>query len=90
MKGGVESPFPAWDNSSGGCVTREDLVDFLRRLPEGQLARAAELLHQLEDVSTAPVPVRLGGLWNGLTISEADIADARKEMWGKFGDRVGI
>ena len=90
MDGGVESLYSPWDNGVGGCVIREDLVDLLRRLPEGQLEKAAELLHQLEGASAAPVPVRLGGLWKGLTISEADIADARKDLWGNFGDRVGI
>jgi sRNA-binding protein len=32
--------------------------------------------------------VKLGGLWAGTPeITEQDIAQARKEVWGKFGDR---
>ncbi|MBI5650175.1 MAG: hypothetical protein HZC40_07000, partial [Chloroflexi bacterium] len=32
--------------------------------------------------------IKLGGLWAGTPeITEQDIAQARKEMWGKFGDR---
>lgn len=29
-------------------------------------------------------PIRLGGICKGLDISEEDIAEARREMWGKF------
>jgi hypothetical protein len=32
------------------------------------------------------VPVRLGGLWEGVEITEQDIAEARREIWGKLGD----
>lgn len=86
----LASLFEAWNNEVGGSVIREDLVDLVRRLPESQLEKAAELLHHLEGASTAPVPVHLGGLWKGVAISEADIADARKDMWGNFGDRIEI
>ncbi len=35
---------------------------------------------------TAKRVVKLGGLWAGTPeITEQDIADARKEMWGSFG-----
>jgi len=29
----------------------------------------------------------MGGLWEGMTISDEDIADVRREMWGSFGER---
>lgn len=29
-------------------------------------------------------PIKLGGICKGLDISEEDIAEARREMWGKF------
>ena len=32
-------------------------------------------------------PAALGGLWEGVHITEADIAEARKDMWSNFGDR---
>ena len=37
-------------------------------------------------LETRPVkPVRsLRGLWKGLNITEQDIAEARREMWGNF------
>ncbi len=28
-------------------------------------------------------PIKLGGLWKGEDISEEDIAEVRREMWGK-------
>ncbi len=32
--------------------------------------------------------VKLGGLWAGTSeITEEDIAEARREMWGHFGER---
>jgi len=30
-------------------------------------------------------PVALGGLWAGVTITDEDIAEVRREMWGRFG-----
>jgi hypothetical protein len=36
----------------------------------------------------AGVPRRpLYGLWKGFTITEEDIEEARREMWGDFGER---
>jgi hypothetical protein len=29
--------------------------------------------------------VALGGLWAGVTITDEDIAEVRREMWGRFG-----
>jgi hypothetical protein len=29
----------------------------------------------------------LGGLWKGVEFSEEDIAEARREMWGTFGEK---
>jgi hypothetical protein len=33
-------------------------------------------------------PVSLGGLWKDKHINDADIADVRREMWGRFADHV--
>ncbi len=32
-------------------------------------------------------PVALGGVWEGVTITDEDIAAVRREMWGDFGER---
>lgn len=39
------------------------------------------------ETSTPYIPVALGGLWEGEEISEKDIADIRKEMWGNLEKR---
>jgi hypothetical protein len=36
------------------------------------------------EVAPPPEPFSLGGLWKGISISEEDIAEARREMWGSF------
>ncbi len=33
------------------------------------------------------IPVAMGGLWEGEEITEQDIADIRKEMWGNLKKR---
>ena len=65
------------------------LVD---RLPREQLEVAEALLMSLRDdrrvsfINGQPI-VRLGGLWagQGVTITETDIAEARREVWGGIG-----
>ncbi len=32
-------------------------------------------------------PVALGGVWEGVTITDEDIAEVWREMWGNFGER---
>jgi len=32
-------------------------------------------------------PVALGGVWEGVTITDGDIAEVRHEMWDNFGER---
>jgi hypothetical protein len=69
-------------------VTREELLNLIRKLPEKKLPEAEALLSELaEDSSEDIVPVSLKGIWAGVVITEADIAEARKEMWGNFGER---
>lgn len=31
-------------------------------------------------------PTPMGGLWKGVEITAEDIAEARREMWGRFAD----
>jgi hypothetical protein len=73
--------------------TKQRLLDAIDALPEKALAEVASFVeyqrykHGLEQASTPYEPVALGGLWKGVTITEEDIAEARKEMWGNFGER---
>ena len=63
------------------------LVD---RLPRERLEVAAALLASLRDDTRVSVTqhgrtiVRLGGLWEqqGVAITETDITEARRELWG--------
>ncbi len=71
-------------------VTREELLDLVRRLPEGKLSEAGALLRPLLEGRPPFKPVPLGGILKGYVITEADIAEARKEMWGGFGERIGV
>ena len=63
----------------------EAVVAKLRELPEEKQQEVLDFVSGL-----APVPKRplksLRGLWagQGISISEEDIAEARKEMWGNF------
>ena len=62
-------------------------------LPPERLDAAEALLEQLcyegrVEVKQGRRIVRLGGLWKdlGIEITEEDIAQARKEMWGRIGE----
>jgi len=71
-------------------ITIEDVLQTLEGLsPEG-LAAVRQFAEFLRFQSQPPPRriVRLGGLWKDLPpITEADIAEARREMWGRFADR---
>ena len=74
-------------------VTVEQAVAVIRQLPPwDQLRVVAYILPDLEQVMEekreTSVPRRsLYGLWKGFTISEADLGEARQEMWGDFANR---
>jgi len=62
-------------------------------LPPEQLDAAEALLEQLRQEERVGVKqgkpiVRLGGIWKdlGVEITEEDIAEARREMWGRIGE----
>ena len=47
----------------------------------------AGLVHQMP-VKQQPKPLNsLLGLWQGFTVTEDDIAEARREIWSNFGER---
>ena len=71
---------------------KERVVAVLDTLPEETLAEVATFLEYLQyrldrhpPQQTPYKPVALGGLWEGVTITEEDIAEVRREMWGNFG-----
>ena len=80
----VEKEWQLWDNQG---VTREDLLNLVRRLPEEKLPKVEEFLRNLGEAGPPYKPVPLGGILAGYVFTEADIAEARKEMWASFGER---
>lgn len=83
----VEKPWKLWDNNG---VTREELLNLVRRLPEEKIPKVEEFLRTLGEFDPPYKPVPLGGILAGYVFTEADIAEARKEMWGNFGERIQI
>lgn len=72
------------------ATTAEEVLALLRKLPpREQLRVVSKALPALEkELSAQPQPRKsLRGLWRGLAIGEKEIAEARQEMWGHFGDR---
>jgi hypothetical protein len=69
-------------------MTIEDMVvGELRRLPPEKQQEVLEFLESLKPRDEATEPLRsLEGLLEdlGVDITEADIAEARREMWGNF------
>lgn len=73
-------------------VTVEQAVTVIRQLsPRDQLRVVVHILPDLEqaiDKRETSAPCRsLYGLWQGFTISDADLDEARQEMWRNFADR---
>jgi hypothetical protein len=67
----------------------EELTAVARELPEEALetlVRVAEELRARRPASPPFTPVALGGIAKGIDVSAEDIAEARREMWGRFGD----
>jgi hypothetical protein len=72
----------------GNSVTLEEVLASVRQLSPVDKARLIErIVPDIErELKTArPTPRKsLRGLWRGLDITEEDIAEARREMWGSF------
>jgi hypothetical protein len=81
----VENREGLWDT---GSVTREELLALVRRIPDDKISEAEAMLRKLLEGRPPFKPTPLGGLWKGVEITESDIAEARKEMWGNFGERI--
>lgn len=69
---------------------RDDLERSLANLPAESLDEVSQFVEYLQfKAAHQPRPiVRLGGLWkNYEPITDEDIAQARREMWGHVGER---
>ncbi len=76
--------------------TKERVIAILDELPDAALAEVVSFveyqkykLSQQESrqaQTTRYVPTPMGGLARGSRITAEDIAEARREMWGKFAD----
>jgi hypothetical protein len=67
----------------------EELISVVREHPSeavDKLLGMARTLSARPSSATPYVPVKLRGLWNDMEITEADLRQARKEMWRKFED----
>jgi hypothetical protein len=73
--------------------TRDRIIALLDTLPDEALAEVVSFLefqraksaHRPTD-NPPYLPTPMGGLWRGVSITEADIAEARREMWGRFAE----
>lgn len=69
-----------------GIMTIEQrVIEKLRELPPEKQEQVLQFLSSLQHASGAPKRSLLG-LWSDLNshITEEDIAEARREMWGEF------
>jgi hypothetical protein len=74
---------------------KKQLSQTIERLPESSLREVATFLEYLQyrdslsrhQPATPYRPVALGGLWQGVTITDEDIDEVRREMWTGFGER---
>ncbi|MCP4183652.1 MAG: DUF2281 domain-containing protein [Hyphomicrobiales bacterium] len=70
--------------------TKEDVVNALDELSPGNVSELIAFIEFLRFKSQKQPPrlIKLGGLWQDLPpVSEDDIVEARREMWGQFGER---
>lgn len=68
-------------------MTVEELVlEKLRELPPQKQREVLAFVNLLQEKVQSGTRKSLHGLWAGLdvNVSEADISDARREMWGGF------
>ncbi|MBI4630312.1 MAG: hypothetical protein HY740_01060 [Chloroflexi bacterium] len=82
-------------------MTQKDILQWVSQLPVQEQVQVAEKILSnvskglMTKMSTSPKkkPIRrrrsLYGVWKdlGFTITDEDIAEARKEMWSNFGER---
>jgi hypothetical protein len=74
---------------------KEQINKTIETLPESSLREVATFLEYLQyrgSQATRPsatpyTPVTLGGLWQGVVVTDEDIDEVRQEMWSGFGER---
>jgi len=71
-----------------GVVTLGEALDLVQQLSAVDKARLIERIvpdikRELKAAQSTPRK-SLRGLWRGLDITEEEIAEARREMWGNF------
>jgi len=64
-----------------------DLLEKIQSLPEGLLPKLEEFVRSLKRQRGKRRPVKLAGLLRGYAMSAEEVSDARREMWGRFGER---
>lgn len=74
------------------ATLKAEIVSALDLLPPENLRLLWKFVAFLRSRGEEPAPqgriVKLGGLWAGTPeITEEDITEARREMWGHFGER---
>lgn len=65
----------------------EQVLEKLRKLPPEKQKEVLRFVDHLQEKAADESPARdLHGLWrnSGFDITEEDIAEARREMWGNF------
>ena len=69
-------------------ATLEEALEVVERLsPADKVRLIGYIVPQIEQVVVEAQPLpreSLRGLWKGLNITDEDIAQARREMWGNF------
>ena len=70
---------------------KKQVLAKLDELPTDALEEVANFLDYLrfklerDSIRQTPfLPVSLGGLWDGVSISDEEIAGMRREIWGRF------
>ncbi|MBK6433288.1 hypothetical protein [Candidatus Amarolinea dominans] len=73
---------------------KHQLLALLESFPEDTLREVVTFVEFLNfrrqtqtHVQTPYVPITLGGLWQGITLQDEDVAAVRREMWQNFGER---
>jgi hypothetical protein len=70
---------------------KQHILAVLEQLPDEAVAEVARSvdyqkykLAKLGAMNKPYVPINLEGIWEGIEISDEDIAEARREMWSRF------
>ena len=67
----------------------EELISIVQALPQeaiDDLLKQAQTWSRESANATSYVAVKLGGMWQGVSVSEEDIQAVRAEMWSNFGE----